>query len=72
MILDCLWIFYFSVLYRRERRPYAGDERCHLREKWSPTYICCEDPFRGIPKKGDLSGIYGYDVNYREVKYEVV
>ncbi|NLM38136.1 MAG: type II toxin-antitoxin system RelE/ParE family toxin [Firmicutes bacterium] len=30
-----------------------------------------QDPFKGTPKKGDLSGIYGYDVNYRGVQYEV-
>lgn len=28
-------------------------------------------PFKDIPKKGDLLGIYGYDMNYRGVKYEV-
>jgi mRNA interferase RelE/StbE len=30
-----------------------------------------QDPSIGAAKKGDLTGIYGYDVYYRGVNYEV-
>ena len=29
-----------------------------------------ENPYIGKPKKGDLSGIYGYDVFYNKTNYE--
>ncbi len=29
------------------------------------------DPYIGQPKRGDLSGIYGYDVKYNSVNYEI-
>lgn len=30
-----------------------------------------KDPFSGVVKKGDLVGIYGYDLYYRGVNYEI-
>ena len=30
-----------------------------------------EDPYSGIAKKGDLAGIYGFDVYYQGVNYEI-
>lgn len=30
-----------------------------------------KDPYIGEPKRGDLVGIYGYDVKYKSVNYEV-
>ena len=30
-----------------------------------------ENPYIGKPKKGDLSGIYGYDVFYNKTNYEI-
>ena len=30
-----------------------------------------ENPYIGKPKKGDLSGIYGYDVYYNKTNYEI-
>jgi mRNA interferase RelE/StbE len=30
-----------------------------------------EDPYIGQPKRGDLSGIYGYDVRYQGTNYEI-
>ena len=30
-----------------------------------------KDPYIGEPKRGDLVGIYGYDVKYKGVNYEV-
>jgi mRNA interferase RelE/StbE len=30
-----------------------------------------QDPSIGTVKKGDLTGIYGYDVYYRSVNYEI-
>ncbi len=30
-----------------------------------------KDPYIGQPKRGDLSGIYGYDVRYQGTNYEV-
>jgi mRNA interferase RelE/StbE len=30
-----------------------------------------EDPYSGAAKKGDLAGIYGYDLYYRGVNYEI-
>ena len=30
-----------------------------------------ENPYMGKPKKGDLSGIYGYDVFYNKTNYEI-
>ena len=30
-----------------------------------------KDPYIGSPKKGDLSGIYGYDVYYNKTNYEI-
>ena len=30
-----------------------------------------ENPYIGKPKKGDLSGIYGYDVFYNKTNYEL-
>lgn len=30
-----------------------------------------EAPYSGAVKKGDLAGIYGYDVYYRGVNYEI-
>ena len=29
------------------------------------------DPYCGIPKKGDLNGLYGYDVFYHKTNYEI-
>ena len=33
--------------------------------------IIAENPFIGQAKKGDLSGIYGYDVYYNKTNYEI-
>ena len=30
-----------------------------------------KDPYIGQPKSGDLSGIYGYDVKYQGISYEL-
>ncbi|EOC99360.1 MULTISPECIES: type II toxin-antitoxin system RelE/ParE family toxin [Bacillota] len=30
-----------------------------------------KDPYIGQPKRGDLSGIYGYDVRYQGTNYEI-
>ena len=30
-----------------------------------------KDPYIGQPKRGDLSGIYGYDVKYQGTNYEI-
>lgn len=30
-----------------------------------------EDPFAGDEKKGDLAGIYGWDVHYARTNYEI-
>lgn len=30
-----------------------------------------QDPYSGTSKKGDLAGIYGYDVYYQSVNYEI-
>lgn len=30
-----------------------------------------EDPYIGETKKGDLSGIYGYDIYYNKTNYEI-
>lgn len=29
------------------------------------------NPYIGQPKRGDLSGIYGFDVKYRGINYEI-
>ena len=31
----------------------------------------CENPYIGKLKKGDLSGIYGYDLYYQRTNYEI-
>lgn len=31
----------------------------------------CKNPFIGTLKKGDLSGIYGYDLYYQKTNYEI-
>ena len=33
--------------------------------------MIAENPFIGQAKKGDLAGIYGYDVYYNKVNYEI-
>jgi len=30
-----------------------------------------KDPYIGQPKRGDLAGIYGYDVKYQGANYEI-
>ncbi|OWZ83221.1 type II toxin-antitoxin system RelE/ParE family toxin [Natranaerobius trueperi] len=30
-----------------------------------------KDPYIGKPKRGDLAGIYGYDIKYKGVDYEI-
>src|SRR5690606_10001251 len=30
-----------------------------------------ENPYIGHPKRGDLAGIYGYDVRYKGINYEI-
>lgn len=30
-----------------------------------------ENPYIGQPKRGDLSGIYGFDVKYKGINYEI-
>lgn len=34
-------------------------------------YKIAENPFIGQAKKGDLAGIYGYDVYYNKTNYEI-
>lgn len=29
------------------------------------------NPYNGQPKRGDLSGIYGFDVKYKGINYEI-
>ena len=29
------------------------------------------NPYRGQPKRGDLSGIYGFDIKYKGINYEI-
>ena len=29
------------------------------------------DPYIGTPKRGDLSGIYGFDLKYQGINYEI-
>lgn len=33
--------------------------------------LIAEDPYVGNPKRGDLSGIYGYDLYYAKTDYEI-
>ena len=33
--------------------------------------LIAEDPYVGNPKRGDLSGIYGYDLYYAKTNYEI-
>ena len=30
-----------------------------------------KSPYIGQPKRGDLAGIYGFDVNYKGISYEI-
>jgi mRNA interferase RelE/StbE len=30
-----------------------------------------ENPYIGQPKRGDLSGVYGFDVKYKGINYEI-
>lgn len=30
-----------------------------------------KNPYKGQPKRGDLSGIYGFDVRYKGINYEI-
>lgn len=30
-----------------------------------------ENPYIGQPKHGDLSGVYGFDVKYQDINYEI-
>ena len=30
-----------------------------------------KNPYIGQPKRGDLAGIYGFDVKYKDVNYEI-
>lgn len=43
-----------------------------LKQKFkSAIYEIAENPFIGNAKKGDLSGICGYDVYYNKTNYEI-
>lgn len=33
--------------------------------------LIVQDPYQGEPKRGDLAGIYGYDVYYAKTNYEI-
>ena len=46
------------------------DKRLKGLFKESIDYIC-EKPYKGQLKKGDLSGIYGYDFYYQGTNYEI-
>lgn len=44
----------------------------NLKEKFRQAIIkISENPYIGEPKKGDLSGIFGYDVFYNKTNYEI-
>lgn len=44
----------------------------NLKEKFRQALIkISENPYIGEPKKGDLSGIFGYDVFYNKTNYEI-
>lgn len=44
----------------------------HLRKKFTEAvYAICEDPTAGEAKKGDLVGIWGYDVYHQGANYEL-
>ncbi|MDW7668450.1 MAG: type II toxin-antitoxin system RelE/ParE family toxin [Bacillota bacterium] len=43
-----------------------------LKEKYKSAFLKLrKNPYIGKPKKGDLSGIYGYDVKYNGNNYEI-
>lgn len=43
-----------------------------LRELYRETWLAiAKDPYIGQVKHGDLAGIYGYDVKYQGVNYEI-
>ncbi len=43
-----------------------------LRAAYKATFLkIVENPYMGRPKKGDLSGIYGYDIYYKGTNYEI-
>ncbi|TJX15156.1 type II toxin-antitoxin system RelE/ParE family toxin [Tissierella creatinini] len=43
-----------------------------LKEAYKKSLLkLAEDPYIGQPKRGDLSGIYGYDVMYKGNNYEI-
>ncbi len=44
----------------------------HLREKFKTALMLIrKNPYIGQPKHGDLSGVYGYDVYYSNINYEI-
>jgi len=44
----------------------------NLKNKFKQAfYEIAKNPFIGQAKKGDLSGIYGYDVYYNKTNYEI-
>lgn len=44
----------------------------HLKEKFRTALMLIrENPYIGKPKKGDLSGVYSYDVYYSTTHYEI-
>ena len=44
----------------------------NLKEKFRQAlFKISENPYIGEPKKGDLSGIFGYDVFYNKTNYEI-
>lgn len=43
-----------------------------LKEAYKKALIeISKNPYNGDPKRGDLSGIYGFDVRYNGINYEI-
>ena len=63
----------YEILFSSQAERYFKKIREKaLKEAYQTAFLKLKkNPYIGQPKRGDLAGIYGYDVKYKSVNYEI-
>ena len=63
----------YDIVYLPEAKKYLKKiKEQKLKEKYRDAIKTIrQDPFVGIPKKGNLAGLFGYDIRHAKTSYEL-